>query len=40
MAVNVIGEPTNNANTVMEHICKEAKAAVETAACKIVPKVK
>jgi hypothetical protein len=39
-AVDVDGEPTNSATTVMEYICKEAKAAVETAAHKIVPKVK
>jgi hypothetical protein len=39
-AVDVDGEPTNSATTVTEYIRKEAKAAVETAACKIVPKVK
>jgi hypothetical protein len=39
-AVDVDGEPTNSATTVTEYICKEAKAAVETAARKIVPKVK
>jgi hypothetical protein len=39
-AVDVDGEPTNSATTVMEYIHKEAKVAVETAACKIVPKVK
>jgi hypothetical protein len=39
-AVDVDGEPTNSATTVTEYIHKEAKAAVEAAVCKIVPKVK
>jgi flavodoxin len=38
--MQILSEPTNSATTVTEYICKEAKAAVETAACKIVPKVK
>jgi hypothetical protein len=38
--MQILSEPTNSATTVTEYIRKEAKAAVETAACKIVPKVK